>query len=202
VTLPPRQPPLPNFQLLNLTPYKRARTPLETSCTLTEPNSNSIWSEKPATSHQSYQTSQFFFFRTTPGNTLANPPVASSEHHISSLATPSFIIHTQTVIINNYASSLTSENGSTVLDTKSTALPKRSSRNSEDKCQAPASPTIIPAMPPRDISVLCSHRRRPFSSLQRRSCQCQSMPVKGLYWDGHRDFNRAFQAWGWMPPIH
>jgi hypothetical protein len=76
---------LPSMQLLNPTPYKRVSAPLETTRTLTEPNSNPTLSEKLTTAHQSYQTGQF---RGTPGNTAANSPVASSEHHISSLATP------------------------------------------------------------------------------------------------------------------
>jgi hypothetical protein len=64
-------PPLPSMQLLNPTPYKRASTPLEASCTLAKPNSNPIMPEKPTTTHQ---TSQFH----TPGNTITNSKHAST----------------------------------------------------------------------------------------------------------------------------
>jgi hypothetical protein len=128
-------------------------------------------------------------------------PVPASECHTSSKATPSFVIHAQTVIINNYASarSSLSENGSTVFDAKSTVPPKRSTRNSEDKFQAPPS---TPPTPPRDLSVLRSCHR-PFSSLQRRSRRRQSMPARGRNWNGNRhfkDLSRNPHYSGWSSP--
>ena len=156
-------PPLPSMQPLKPRPYKRHDASGLASHPPTTPPSNPSLPEKPTTAHRDGQHS-------TPGNIRANSPVAMSEHYISSFTTPSFVIHAQTVIVNNYPStnSSTSENGSTIFDAKSTTSPKCSSRNSEDKYRAPASPTTQ-AMPPRDLSVLHS-RRRPFFSLQRCSC--------------------------------
>jgi len=190
-----RLPPLPSMQPLKPRPYKRHDASGLASHPPTTPPSNPSLPEKPTTAHRDGQHS-------TPGNIRANSPVTMSEHYISSFATPSFVIHAQTVTINNYPStnSSTSKNSSTFFDAKRTTSPKCSSGNLEDKYQAPASPTTQ-AMPPRDLSVLRS-RQRPFSSLQRRSHRRQSLPVRGHNWDSyfhHRDFGRAR---GWAPSLY
>jgi hypothetical protein len=129
------------------------------------------------------------------------PPVAASQHHTLSTPTPTIIIHAQTVVIGDPASTrISTQNGSTVFDDEH---PQHSARNSEDKPQAPVSPAT-PAMPPRDLSVLrsCHH---PFSSLQRRSRRRQSLPTRGFNWNSnlhHRNFSQALQALGWTPPVH
>jgi hypothetical protein len=120
------------------------------------------------------------------------PPVPAFRYPTtSSSATPTIIIHAQTVIINNTASShiptdLTQE--TIRVDNKYNAPPKRTStRITED-----------PAMPPRNLSVLRSHCHHPFSSLRRRSRRRrQSMPV-GFNWDSnlhHGYFSR-------VPPVY
>ena len=128
---------------------------------------------------------------------------------IQSIATPSFVIHAQQVIINNYpsANSLTSENGNTIFGTASPTPPKNRARNSEDICQVPTLPTP-PATPLWDLSALRSnshHCDQPFSSLWRCSHQRQSTSAQGLNWNTNqhpRDWSQALQALGWIPPIH
>jgi hypothetical protein len=141
------------------------------------------------------------------------PTVPASEHHIPLLATPSIVIHAQTVIINNHPSpsSSISENGSIIFDAKSPApLKQHSTQNLEDKPQAPFHLTT-PAMPPRDLSVLrsCHRTHCPFSSLQQRSRRrqsWQSTPARGLSnWDSNlhlRDLSQVLQGLGWSPPVH
>ena len=196
----PRLSPLPGFQLLNPTPYKRASATLEMSNTLTEPNSNPALPEKPMTTHQ---FSQFH----NPGTTSTDAPVAASQHIIPSLTAPSFIIHAQTVIVNNYpsANSSTGENGTTIFGTTNPTPPKNRARNSKDEHRAPAH-SSIPAMPlpPRDLSALRSNFcHRPFSSLRRRSNQRQSASARGPNWNNHHPSNwsRNFQSMRWIPPI-
>jgi hypothetical protein len=198
-TLPPRQPLLPSMQLLNPTPYKRVSGPSEMSYTPTEPNSDSSLHEKPTTAHQSGQLH-------TPEITLTNTSIAATENHLPSSAAPSFIIHTQTVIVNNYYQSIDSpigKNGTTVFSTTSPTPPKNTSRtgNSEDIYRAPASPTTQ-SMAPRDLSVLRSCHRRPFSSLHRRSRRRQSMPVRGHNWNSNLDsrIGQTPHALGWGLP--
>ena len=86
----------------------------------------------------------------------------------SPFATPSptIIIHAQTVVIGSTVPSHTPTQDSS--DNKHTAFPKRSTRNLEEECQAPA-PLTTPSIPPRDLSGLRSRHQHPFSSLQRRS---------------------------------
>ena len=120
----------------------------------------------------------------------------------SPFATPSptIIIHAQTVVIGSTVPSHTSTQDSS--DNKRTALPKRSTRNLEEECQAPA-PLTTPSIPPRDLSGLRSRHRHPFSSLQRRSRRRQSMPVRGLNWERnhhYRDLSQTLQMLGWTPP--
>ena len=119
------------------------------------------------------------------------PPISASKHHTSLLATPTIIIHAQMVVINNYPTS-------TSLSTNKNS----STRNSEDKPEAWASPTTS-VTPPWDLSGLHSHHH-PFSSLQQCSRWCQSMPVWGLNWNHSLHFKdlSQSQAPGWIPPVH
>ena len=195
--IPQQLPPLPSKQILDATPYKRTGAPSETSDTLTEPNSDPNLPEKPTVAQQASQGH-------IPGNSLTNSPIAASEHIIPSLATPSFIIHAQTVIINNYPSNtslITSENG-TPSNAARTTSPKHSSWNSESKRQVPVIPPVSP--PPRDLSALRSNsRHRPFASLRRRSNRRQSASARGPNWNNHHPSNwsRNFQSMRWIPPI-
>ena len=181
-TLPPRHPPLPSMQVLDATPYKRTGAPSETSNTLTEPNSDPKSPEKPTVAQQASQGH-------IPGNSRKNSPIADSEHHIQSLATPSFVIHAQTVVINNYASSNSSSGRSDTIFNH----------------HAPDSPTsTMPVRPPRDLSALRSNSwHRPFSSLRRRSNRRQSTSARGPNWNNHRPSNWSlnFQSTRWTPPI-
>ena len=166
--VPPHLPPLPDFQLLNPTPYKRASAALETSPTLAKAH-NDCMSPKIPTSHLFSRNSDHSIYSeiSTPGI----PPIHVSTPQRGStslLDIPSIVIHAQTVIINNYATAnpttISRKNGSTVFD--------------KGKCQVPVPPATTPALPPRDFSVLRS-RHHPFSSLHRRSRRRQSMPARG-----------------------
>jgi hypothetical protein len=204
-TLSPRLPPLPNFQLLDPTPHKQMSAPLETSHTLTEAHNDTTLPEKSTTClFNKTGTQADYPTVATPGTPLTHVPTLQCSP-TTSLESSSITIHAQTVIINNYstAGSFTTskKNGSTFFNNDSAAHPMHSTRNSEDKPQAPVSPTTS-AMPPRNLSVLRSCHHRPFSSLQRRSRRCQSVPVRGHNWDKyfhHRDFSRAR---GWAPTVY
>jgi hypothetical protein len=195
-------PPLPSMQPLNPRPYKREDTHNTISQSPATPHNNLKPPEKPMTAHQSGQ------FRTPGRNTLVNSPaVTDSEHSIPTLATPSFIIHAQTVIVNNYPSSTNSESSigenGTIFSAASTTPPENRARNSVDVHQAPAPPTT-PAAPPRDLSSLRSNsHHRPFSSLRRRSHRRQSTSAWGRNWNTNqhpKDWGQALQALGWIPP--
>ena len=186
--------------VLDPIPYKQQDTSTTASQSPAAPLNDSKLAEKRTTSHK---TGQFC----TPGNTQPNSPVAASEHYISTSATPSFIIHAQTVIVNNYPStnSLIGKNGTTIFGTTGPTSPKNRAKNLEDLCQVPASPTT-PAMPPQDLSGLRSCCC-PFSSLQRHSRWHQSMPVpvQGHNWNSNlhfKDLSQSLQAFRWIPPVH
>jgi hypothetical protein len=127
------------MQILDATPHKRTGAPSEMSNTPTEPNSNPNLPEKPTVTQQASEGH-------IPGNSPTTSPVTAMEQIIPSSATPSFVIHAQTVIINNYPSNtslITSENGTTSNAARTTS-PKRSSWNSESECQDPVIPPVSP----------------------------------------------------------
>ena len=98
-TLPPQQPPLPNFQPLNPTPYKRASALLEMSPTLTEAHDDPTSPEKLTTcsfnktgTQASHPTVSAFRTPLLHAPTLQYNPMSSPE--IPAIIT----VHVQTII--------------------------------------------------------------------------------------------------------
>ena len=200
ISIPNHHPlPLPSLQPLSPSPYKQRDAPATASQLLAAPNNDPKPPKNSTATHQIIDSDI-----TTLPQLLATPsnipplllPVPDLQRPMSTAATPTIIIHAQTVVIGGPPSSHIVSTQNAFGDKHSTTSKSNTTytRNSVDRRQAPDSP-FNPYMPPRDLSALWSgSRSRLFYSLQRCSRRCQSMPVRGHNWDTffhHRDFSRA-----------